>query len=201
MLKQLDSPTGLRWRQKLETYLAGTASPVRRAQRQPAAMVLPDLVRRSYRRLRKAADALTPSSTPEEYHHVRRLSKRLRYALDTCCGIYGDSAQKLMSATRRLQNRLGEQQDAHVAMERLTALVRARSPRLPPSTAFVLGRLAQRHENDALRARERFGPAWRRVRGKRWKKLRRAMKDARKAVARAAAGSTTPAALSTSQRS
>ena len=201
MLKQLDSPTGLRWRQKLETYLAGTAPPVGRAQRQPAATVLPDLVRRSHRRLRKAADALTPSSTPQDYHHVRRLSKRLRYALDTCCGIYGDSAEKLMSATRRLQNRLGEQQDAQVAKERLMALAHARSPRLPPSTAFVLGRLAQRYENDALRARDRFGPAWRRVRGKRWKKFRRAMKDAREAAAPTAAGSATPAALSTSQRS
>ena len=201
MLKQLDSPTGLRWRQTLETYLTTTPSLVRRAQRQPAAMVLPQVVRKSYRKLRKAADALTPSSTPEEYHRVRRLTKRLRYALDTCSGIYGDSAQELMSATRRLQNRLGEQQDAHVAMERITALVHARSPRLPPSTAFVLGRLAERYENDALRARERFEPAWRKVRGKRWKKLRGAMKEARKAVAPASAEASAPATSSAPQRS
>lgn len=201
MLKQIDSPTGLRWRQTLEAYLTSTPSLVRRAQREPAAMVLPDLVRRSYRKLRKAADALSPSSTPGEYHHVRRLTKRLRYALDTCCGIYGDSAEELMSATRRLQNRLGEQQDAHVAMERITALVHARSPRLPPSTAFVLGRLAERHEIEALRARERFGPAWRKVRGKRWKRLRGAMKEARKAVAPANAEASAPATSSASQRS
>ncbi|HEU4530090.1 MAG TPA: hypothetical protein VFR59_02860, partial [Steroidobacteraceae bacterium] len=84
---------------------------------------------------------------------------------------------------------------------RITALVHARSPRLPPSTAFVLGRLAERHENEALRARERVEPAWRKVRGKRWKKLRGAMKETRKAVAPANAEASAPATSSAPQRS
>ncbi len=75
---------------------------------------------------------------------------------------------------QRLQDVLGTLQDAHVASERLRELAAAPPVSLPRDTLFLMGRLTERHERTCGRMRRRFPKVWRRVRGKRWKALRRA---------------------------
>jgi hypothetical protein len=45
-----------------------------------------------------------------------------------------------------------------------------------------MGQLAERQHTRALAARKRFPKAYRKVRGRRWKELRRAMRDVEKST-------------------
>ncbi len=186
MLKELDSARAQRSLQGLSEFLADEA-PRGRAGRVPAGIALPRLIRRRYRKLRRAADGLGEKSPMGNYHRARGQTKKLRYAVECCAGLYGSKADDFMTATRRLQNRLGELQDSHVATLRLTELAHARRARLPPSTVFLLGRLAERHQLRAVQSRERFLKAYRKVRGRSWKRLRNAMKSTAKVIAPVAA--------------
>lgn len=146
--------------------------------RPAATVVAPQLIRRRFKKLRRIADRLTRESSMDDYHRARRQTKKLRYAIECVAGLYGKRADDFLSVVRRLQNRLGEQQDAHVSNARLGDLVKARTPRLPPASVFLMGRMAERQHTRALAARTQFAKAYRRVRGRRWKELRRAMRDA-----------------------
>ena len=80
-----------------------------------------------------------------------------------------------------LQDVLGYHQDAEVASSYLRGLsvARGRRRRLPPETIFVMGAISHRYEVQARELRSHYPKAYRRVVGKRWKKLRSAMEKAR----------------------
>ena len=65
---------------------------------------------------------------------------------------------------------LGEYNDASVREKRFTELVTG-GPRLPSSTSFLVGRLVERDVQAFKRCRKKFGRAYRRVRGRRWREL------------------------------
>jgi CHAD domain-containing protein len=115
---------------------------------------LSDLVDRQAGKLRKVAKALPKNPSDEELHALRKAGKRARYAAELA------RDAKLAKRAKRLQDALGEHQDAVVAAERLRELAAAGDPRL----AFAAGRLAEREDAHRRDARKRWPRAWRRLR-------------------------------------
>jgi hypothetical protein len=115
---------------------------------------------------------LRAKSPMEAYHQVRRRAKQLRYATECGAALFGTPADELLKALRRLQDRLGAQQDAYMAQHRLAALAADPTSGLPPATLFLMGRLAENHVRRTADAHRILSRSWRKVRGKRWKALR-----------------------------
>ena len=105
-----------------------------------------------HRRLRKAVRALTVDARDEELHAVRIKAKRARYAAELRDD--GDYVR----AAKRLQDVLGEHQDAVVAVAELRSLA-ARMP----DTALAAGRLVEREQLRAHRGREEWRASWKRL--------------------------------------
>lgn len=171
MLRALDSEPTRRW---IQTLTAATEA-------QPAAndpgaatvaAVMPLRVRRRFRRLRKAVRRLRADSSMDDYHKVRRRAKQLRYALESGLDLCGKPADEMLKALRRMQDKLGANQDAHIARNHLTALATDPACGLPPTTLFHMGRLAEHHARVTSEARSTLAKSWRKVRGRRWKALR-----------------------------
>lgn len=176
MMRALDSETTRRWLQTLAT--ASEAAPAEAdANVVTVAAVMPRRVRRRFRRLRKAVRQLRPSSSMDDYHKVRRRAKQLRYALESGVFTYGRPAEEMLKALRRLQDRLGAQQDAYMARSHLTALAADPACGLPPATLFLMGKLAEHHARLTTEARATVTRCWRKVRGRRWKALRARLKE------------------------
>ena len=142
-----------------------------------AAAVAPRLIRRTFKKLRRSADEADQHMNSAACHDVRRRTKRLRYAVESFEGFYGESAVELLRAVRRLQNRLGSHQDASVAADRFRAMVGTRTCKMPGETVFLMGVFTERQRLTAGDMRGRFTKSYRRVRGRRWKAVRRAMTE------------------------
>ena len=177
MLHALNSHRYGRFVQAFTAMLQKGAS--KKTRRQPARLpvlaVAPGLVADRYDQTRKAGDGLTETSPSEAYHVLRIRGKRLRYALEFMTEVYGEPARELARKVVALQDVLGLQQDAQVAMAQMRDLTEAHSRRLPPQTLFVMGEIAQRYAQLAADSRKRFPVVYAGVRGKSWKKLRQAM--------------------------
>jgi CHAD domain-containing protein len=133
---------------------------------------MPQRVRRRFRRLRKAVRRLRADSSMEDFHKVRRRAKQLRYALESGAALFGKPADEMLKALRRMQDKLGANQDAHMARTHLNALAADPACALPPATLFHMGRLAEHHSRVTSEAHSTVTRAWRKVRGRRWKTLR-----------------------------
>jgi triphosphatase len=168
MVRGLDSEATHHWLETLS--LAGVELGEHGGE--PALAVLPERVRRRFRKLRKSVAKLRSKSSMEEYHQVRRRAKQLRYALECGGALFAKPGDELLRALRRLQDRLGAQQDAHMAQNRLAALAADPQNALPPATLFLMGRLAEQHAQLTAQVRETLTRSWRKVRGRRWKGLR-----------------------------
>jgi CHAD domain-containing protein len=75
-----------------------------------------------------------------------------------------------------LQDLLGELQDAEVFLDPTRTLLEDEAPRSGTDAAGALEHLAARRAERGRDLRERFPHAFRRVRGKRWKRLRRRLR-------------------------
>jgi len=136
----------------------------------------PHLVRRRYKKVRKAAEALTEDSPPEDFHDLRKKGKRLRYALEPLQGVYGKPSEKMVKLLKRLQDDLGDHQDLVVAAGLMEELGAAGD--LPPQAVFSIGSMAERYVHDAAEMRIGFlgsKPLRALKGGKPWKELRKAM--------------------------
>lgn len=133
--------------------------------------VFPDLIHTRYRKLRKRAHRLQPGSPMNDYHALRVRTKKLRYALEVCASVYGRPAEQILEALRRLQSRLGDQQDASVITSGLMRLATHPPAGIPAETVFLMGRLAERHSLEAARMGRRVEKSWRKLQGRRWKAL------------------------------
>lgn len=169
MLRALDSEPTRRWLETLTFAVAerGTADGGDRAMQ-----VMPERVRRRFRKLRKSVGELRAKSSMEDYHQVRRRAKQLRYATECGAVMFGKPADEMLKALRRLQDRLGAHQDAYMAQKRLAALAADPASGLPPATLFLMGRLAEQNAQVTAHARETVTRSWRKLRGKRWRALR-----------------------------
>ncbi|WP_051400282.1 CHAD domain-containing protein [Haloechinothrix halophila] len=111
-------------------------------------------LRKPYQALRKAIDELGDDPEDDQVHALRIKGKRLRYAAETAlpAAKKSDVKQlgKLIKAAKRLQDVLGEHQDAVVAAQRVRELGAAQEKPLP---AFVAGRLVEREMARKAQAR------------------------------------------------
>jgi len=175
MIRALDSEPTRRWLQTLETVGADDGADGS----DRVMLVMPQRVRRRFRKLRKSVSKLRERSPMEDYHLVRRRAKQLRYATECGAVIFGRPADDLLKALRRLQDGLGAHQDAYMAQKRLAALAADPASGLPPATLFLMGRLAEHHARTTAQTRRTLQRSWRRVRGKRWKALRARLAELR----------------------
>jgi CHAD domain-containing protein len=190
MIRGLDSTPVRRW---LETL--GEASQAAQDHGgEPAIQVMPARVRQRFRKLRKSVGKLRPKSSMDDYHQVRRRAKQLRYATECGASLIGKPADELLKALRRLQDKLGAYQDAHIAQQRLAALA-AQPEGLPPATLFLMGRFAEQQRQITREARRTLERSWRKVRGKRWKALRGRLESLSDAALTQLPAEAAPAAL------
>jgi triphosphatase len=177
MLSMLDRSST---RRLVHGMLAALARPVTArvtADNPVAATVAPRLIRRAYRKLRKTARTARADGTAAAHHALRGRAKRLRYTIESFDGFYGDDARRMLKAVRRLQSCLGSNQDAHVAAGRFKEMVDSRSHKLPSATVFWMGVLSERHRTIAADVGPRLERRYAKLRGRRWKSLRRTMAE------------------------
>lgn len=120
-----------------------------------AARAVPALVRRRWKRLRAAAQVLTPSSSDEDLHAVRILAKRSRYAADAAVAVCGRDARRFASAVKDIQTVLGDHQDSVVAEAWLRSAVMA-----APETALLVGLLMAGERQRRIECRTALPAVW-----------------------------------------
>jgi CHAD domain-containing protein len=130
---------------------AGEAPPTRRSD-----LELEALAASEFRKLRKRGRGLA-AMDDEQLHKTRIRTKRARYAAELVKQSRGKDARRLISAAKKLQDVLGEHQDAVVASPRLLELAR-----LAPNTdcAVLAGRLIEQQQHRKRRARRELPDAW-----------------------------------------
>lgn len=139
--------------QRLLATLAGTdVTP-----RQDGTGLLAEVVK-PFRKLRKAVAAAGPDPLDEVLHDLRIRGKKLRYAAELAAPAGGRRVRRLVKATKRLQDVLGEHQDACVAERRVRGLVGADA-----EEAFVAGRLVERERGRQAAARAQWYAAYQEV--------------------------------------
>lgn len=173
MFRALDSQRYTRLIEALELLLRRGPSPRSKAAGRPVLAVAPDLVWKRHHKVRKAGDRITKESSADDYHDLRKKSKRLRYALEFLSGVYGKAVQDLIPPLKAMQDVLGDHQDAEVAIDHLRELSDARvgRRRLSARTVFVMGGIAHRYALEAAELRARFPKVYGKMKGKGWKKL------------------------------
>jgi CHAD domain-containing protein len=123
----------------------------------PAADTLPSLVQRPWRALEKRVRALGDHPTDEALHDVRIRTKRVRYAAEAVAPLSGRQARMLATAAARLQEELGDLNDAVVAEDWLRDWTRGTRS---IQGAFAAGELAGLERARAERSRARWRKAW-----------------------------------------
>lgn len=113
------------------------------------------VTRKAYLRLRKCVKRCGDRPTDAELHRVRIAAKHLRYALETFAPVCGRRVERRARLVKRLQDVLGEEHDAAIAVARLREFCK---DGVPEADALV-----RREQRCARRARSRWRPAWRDV--------------------------------------
>ncbi|MGH2934903.1 MAG: CHAD domain-containing protein [Gaiellaceae bacterium] len=124
------------------------------------AVPLDRIARKEFRRLVDAVDRLGKHPEQEAIHQLRIALKRARYAAELAAPD-GAATRRFLADARKLQDLLGEHQDAVVAEERLRALVVADAR---TAAAFVAGRIAERQRARRGQVQRRLPAAWKRLR-------------------------------------
>jgi CHAD domain-containing protein len=130
-------------------------------------ILLPRLVGKPWRRLAFGRDdtpgaaALDPAGADDTWHAVRILGKRARYATEAVAGVLGGAAAELSLRLARVQELLGEHQDAAVAAE--TWLTIANSDPDDHALAVTAGRLYERERASIRAVRGDFAAVWRKA--------------------------------------
>jgi len=127
--------------------------------------VLPELVWRIWKKLRKAGRALTPESEEADFHRVRILAKRARYSAETIAD-YMPSKQKkqledFAEGAEAVQNTLGEHQDAAFARN----IIREIAAEHPDDARITsrAGTLVERQKAIGEDKRREFFDEWKRL--------------------------------------
>lgn len=112
-------------------------------------------VRRPWKKLADAADAITSASAAESLHAARILAKRAHYASEAVEPVFGAQARVLARHIAAVQDVLGDHQDTVVA----EAWLRAAAERWPEAS-LGLGQLIGFERADRERLRTEFDGAW-----------------------------------------
>jgi CHAD domain-containing protein len=146
--------------------LAGSMQPLpERAQahqRARDAVMVNRLIRRSWRRLAAAVDALGDDPPDAALHEVRIKAKRCRYTAEALTPGAGERAARFAEAVSRLQTVLGDHQDTVVAERWLREAAAA-----APATRLVAGELIAHQRAERARRRAEWPSVWEAVSAKR----------------------------------
>ncbi|MDQ1356401.1 MAG: hypothetical protein QOG44_774 [Acidimicrobiaceae bacterium] len=123
---------------------------------QPAADVLPALVRRPWKHLQQVVDQLGEDPPDEALHEIRIRAKRMRYAAEAVAGVIGKPARQLAAAVAAVQGVLGDMQDAVVA----ETWLRREASSGPASRAMVAGELITLERQKQARCRQEWEQQW-----------------------------------------
>lgn len=149
VLAALDGERYLRLLDALDELAA--SPPFGPAAEADAASTLPDLVRRTWRRLDRAMTAAerAPRGPEQEHllHEVRKDAKRTRYAAEAVQPVVGGAARRFAAAIAELQESLGDFQDGVVTREVLREL--GAGGHVAGQNGFTFGRL---HALEQVRA-------------------------------------------------
>jgi CHAD domain-containing protein len=124
-----------------------------------ASEVAPELASVPWRSLAKAAARAGRDPSDETLHAIRKRAKRARYAAELSAHVVGKPATRFAKAVARVQEVLGEHQDATVEREWLCDNV----DRLAPRAALLAGRLVARADDASIASRAQWRDAWQRV--------------------------------------
>lgn len=152
----------------VESLVAATRQPqLSRRAGAPAGKVLPRLVAKPWRRfayggngIDGAAD-LGPTDPDERWHATRINGKKARYAVNAVAPVVGGESRQLAKALSKVQNLLGEHQDAAIAADTWLAIA-AEHPD-DHAMAVVAGRLAERERQIIHAVRAEFPERWSRA--------------------------------------
>jgi CHAD domain-containing protein len=120
--------------------------------------VMAVLVRKPWKKLRRAANALTRESPDTAFHAARIRAKRARYAAEAVAPLFGRRAERFADSVADVQTVLGEHQDTAVAETWLRQAGRAL-----PATRVVVGELITLERLERLRLRQSFRSVWKRA--------------------------------------
>lgn len=169
----LDSDRYVRLLDAIEELIA--SPPLQSDADRAARKVLPGLLARDVKRLRRAVREIGAADEPGDrdlaFHEARKKAKRLRYAAESAVPVLGKRARTLAADTKRIQETLGIHQDTVVARRRLREL--GMQAHLAGENAFTFGRLHGLEQARAERAELDFEALWAQFRRKqlrRWKK-------------------------------
>ena len=144
----LDSPRYPRILEQLETFLS----------RPPAStsdVSLPDVAATEWKRLRKAVQKLPGRPSTDELHAVRIKVKRARYAAELARAAAGGRGKRFIHQAKKLQDILGDLQDAVVIEQYLHDAI----DRTEPAQA-VQKHLVKRQRKRRKKARAAFFEEW-----------------------------------------
>jgi CHAD domain-containing protein len=161
--------------------------PLEEAAGEACRVALPPAVKAAWRRLKKAARDLRDDTADEKFHEARKRAKSARYTAELIAPLLGrraaHGAGEFIRRTTRLQDALGEHQDALITLGELESAVAGGA-----GDSAMVERAATMVEDQRKRAgaaRARFFKIWT---GLDRKKLRRWMKPRRRAEAHGVAG-------------
>ncbi|GAA2332287.1 CHAD domain-containing protein [Saccharopolyspora halophila] len=117
---------------------------------------LRDLVLRQFGKLRKDVGKLPDDPPDDRLHALRIRGKKVRYTAELAEPALGKPIKRLIKATKKFQDVLGEHQDACVAEQRLRDL----AAEADAGAAFVAGRLVEREQLRKADRRARWPGAW-----------------------------------------
>jgi CHAD domain-containing protein len=131
----------------------------------PARDVLPRLLQRDAKKLRRAADVVDTAGAGEArdaaLHEVRKKAKRLRYAAESAAPVLGKRAVKLGKRAKEVQGALGEHQDS-VMSRRVLRELGAREHEAGRN-GFTFGRLHAVEEARSAQTVRDFERAWKQL--------------------------------------
>jgi CHAD domain-containing protein len=120
---------------------------------------LPDLARQDFKRLRKAVAALPKKPSDDALHAVRIKVKRARFTAELAGAVAGRPAERFAARAHRVQDILGEHQDAVVAEQRLRDVLED----LDDAEAAAAERLLRRQRRRRKMALAAFRDGWPRL--------------------------------------
>jgi CHAD domain-containing protein len=150
MLGDLASIRYMRLLDRLEAEL--TAPPAR-----TTGTTLRQIAAKEFRALRREVRGLGEQPADEQLHEVRKTVKHARYAAELAELGRGRKATRFVSAAKRVQDVLGEHQDAHVAEQAMRDLAEIAQPRAAAAADLVIARQRARR----AQRRAEFPDAWR----------------------------------------
>ena len=157
---------GERYRNLLASLAAAIESPTLKDDAwEPCRRALPPLAAAAWRKLKKGGRDLEAASPDADFHQVRKLAKRARYAAELIAPALGSrtakDAKRFIRLTTQLQDILGEHQDAIVAATELQRFL-ARNPQDQKLAHRIHDVLETQHQA-AQATRAKFFDVWKKL--------------------------------------